>query len=100
MQKGERLLTDLLHLAELLQKNSVEHDGGFALLRWYADQVSQDSMVTIVNRNNALESEKDLVQVSTLHKSKGLEYDIVFMPFTGLYQKPRDCLYHDPEQQS
>ncbi|MEI6897297.1 MAG: exodeoxyribonuclease V subunit beta [Psychromonas sp.] len=96
--KGERLLTDLLHLAELLQKNSVEHDGGFALLRWFADQVSQ------VNGDNSeqkqrLESEKDLIQVSTLHKSKGLEYDIVFMPFTGLYQKPRDCLYHDPEQQ-
>tara|TARA_R110001583_G_scaffold16561_15_gene67879 strand:- start:18675 stop:22352 length:3678 start_codon:yes stop_codon:yes gene_type:complete len=95
--KGERLLTDLLHLSELLQKNSVEHDGGFALMRWFAEQVSQ------VNGDNSeqkqrLESEKDLIQVSTLHKSKGLEYDIVFMPFTGLYQKPRDCLYHDPEQ--
>ncbi|PKF63586.1 exodeoxyribonuclease V subunit beta [Psychromonas sp. psych-6C06] len=96
--KGERLLTDLLHLTELLQKNSVEHDGGFALLRWFADQVTQ------VNSDNSeqkqrLESEKDLIQVSTLHKSKGLEYDIVFMPFTGLYQKPRDCLYHDPDKQ-
>jgi len=96
--KGERLLTDLLHLAELLQKNSVEHDGGFALLRWFTEQVNQ------LNGDNSeqkqrLESEKDLIQVSTLHKSKGLEYDIVFMPFTGLYQKPRDCLYHDPDQQ-
>lgn len=94
--KGERLLTDLLHLTELLQKNSVEFDGGFSLLRWFADQVTQD------NGNNSeqkqrLESEKDLVQVSTLHKSKGLEYDIVLMPFTGLFQKSRDCLYHDPE---
>jgi len=93
--KGERLLTDLLHLTELLQKNSVEHDGGFALLRWFTDQVHQ------VNGDNSeqkqrLESEKDLIQVSTLHKSKGLEYDIVFMPFTGLHQKPRECYYHDP----
>jgi exodeoxyribonuclease V beta subunit len=95
--KGERLLTDLLHLGELLQKHSVEHDGGFALMRWFSEQVSQ------VNGDNSeqkqrLESEKDLIQVSTLHKSKGLEYDIVFMPFTGLHQKARDCLYHDPEQ--
>ena len=95
--KGERLLTDLLHLTELLQKNSVEHDGGFSLLRWFAEQVNQ------LNGDNneqkqRLESEKDLVQVSTLHKSKGLEYDIVFMPFTGLHQKARDCLYHDPDQ--
>lgn len=96
--KGERLLTDLLHLAELLQKNSVEHDGGFALLRWFADQVNQANGDNSEQKQR-LESEKDLIQVSTLHKSKGLEYDIVFMPFTGLHQKPRDCLYHDPDQQ-
>lgn len=95
--KGERLLTDLLHLAELLQKNSVQHDGGFALIRWFADQVNQANGDNSEQKQR-LESEKDLVQVSTLHKSKGLEYDIVFMPFTGLYQQPRDCLYHDPNQ--
>lgn len=96
-KKGERLLTDLLHLCELLQKNSAEHDGGFSLLRWYGEQVAQlhgDNS----EQKQRLESEKDLVQVSTLHKSKGLEYDIVFMPFTGLYQKARDCIYHDPEK--
>lgn len=92
--KGERLITDLLHLAELLQQNSVEHDGGFSLLRWFGYQVKGDNS----EQKQRLESEKDLVQVSTLHKSKGLEYDIVFMPFTGLYQKPRDCLYHDPDR--
>ncbi|WP_022939763.1 exodeoxyribonuclease V subunit beta [Psychromonas hadalis] len=96
-RKGERLLTDLLHLCELLQKNSAEHDGGFSLLRWYGEQVTQISGDNSEQKQR-LESEKDLVQVSTLHKSKGLEYDIVFMPFTGLYQKPRDCLYHDPNQ--
>lgn len=96
-KKGERLLTDLLHLAELLQKNSVEHDGGFALLRWYAEQVEQANGDNSEQKQR-LESEKDLIQVSTLHKSKGLEYDIVFMPFTGLYKKPKDCMYHDPAQ--
>ena len=96
--QGERSLTDVLHLAELLQKNSVDYDGDFALLRWFSQQIKQaddDSG----EQKQRLESEKDLVQVSTLHKSKGLEYDIVFMPFTGLYQKARECLYHDPERQ-
>ncbi|MCP5077076.1 MAG: exodeoxyribonuclease V subunit beta [Psychromonas sp.] len=95
--KGERLLTDLLHLSELLQKNSVEFDGGFSLLRWFAEQVTQSNGDNSEQKQR-LESEKDLVQVSTLHKSKGLEYDIVFMPFTGLFQKARDCMYHDPER--
>lgn len=94
--QGERLLTDVLHLAELLQKNSVDHDGEFALLRWFGEQIKQGNSGESEQKQR-LESEKDLVQVSTLHKAKGLQYDIVFMPFTGLYQKPQACLYHDPE---
>ncbi len=96
-KQGERALTDLLHLSELLQKNSVEYDGEFALLRWFADkvQINADDADDAGEHKQRLESESDLVQVSTLHKSKGLEYDIVFMPFTGIYQKPRDCLYHE-----
>ena len=94
--QGERSLTDVLHLAELLQKNSVDYDGNFALLRWFSVQINEKNGEA-GEQKQRLESEKDLVQVSTLHKSKGLEYDIVFMPFTGLYQKARDCLYHDPE---
>ncbi|MFT6924969.1 MAG: exodeoxyribonuclease V beta subunit [Psychromonas sp.] len=95
--QGERLLTDVLHLAELLQKNSVDYDGEFALLRWFSEQIKQGNSGESEQKQR-LESEKDLVQVSTLHKAKGLEYDIVFMPFTGLYQKPHECLYHDPEK--
>jgi len=97
--QGERLLTDVLHLAELLQKNSVDHDGEFALLRWFSEQIKQGNSGESEQKQR-LESEKDLIQVSTLHKAKGLEYDIVFMPFTGLYQKPQACLYHDPDQQN
>ncbi|MGB5444753.1 MAG: exodeoxyribonuclease V subunit beta [Psychromonas sp.] len=95
--QGERLLTDVLHLAELLQKNSVDHDGEFALLRWFSEQIKQNNSEESEQKQR-LESERDLLQVSTLHKSKGLEYDIVFMPFSGLYQKPRVCLYHDPDK--
>ena len=94
--QGERALTDLLHLAELLQKNSVEYEGHFALLRWFSAQVTETNGEA-GEQKQRLESERDLVQVSTLHKSKGLEYDIVFMPFAGIKQKIWDCLYHDPD---
>ncbi|WP_350629989.1 3'-5' exonuclease, partial [Pseudoalteromonas sp. Q36-MNA-CIBAN-0048] len=33
-----------------------------------------------------------------MHKSKGLEYDIVFIPFSGLYREPKECLFHDQQQ--
>jgi len=94
---GERLLTDLLHLAELLQKNSMVYEGSFALLRWFSEQISHAKNEQ-GEQKQRLESEKSLVQVSTLHKSKGLEYDIVFIPFSGLYREPKECLFHDQQQ--
>lgn len=95
--QGERSLTDLLHLAELLQKNSMVYEGSFALLRWFSEQIN-NAKSEQGEQKQRLESEKELVQVSTLHKSKGLEYDIVFIPFSGLYREPKECLFHDAKQ--
>jgi exodeoxyribonuclease V beta subunit len=77
---GERRLTNLLHLAELLQTASRELDGEQALIRWFAEQVAGageggDERVL------RLESDAELVKVITVHKSKGLEYPLVYLPF-------------------
>lgn len=77
---GERRLTNLLHLAELLQEASSTLDGERALVRWLAGQLQQEAAAAdeqIVR----LESDADLVQIVTVHKSKGLEYPVVFLPF-------------------
>ena len=79
-QDGERALTDLLHLAELLQHASVALDGEHALIRHLAEQRA-DAENGDDARKLRLESDADLVQVVTVHKSKGLEYPLVFLPF-------------------
>ena len=81
---GERVLTDLLHLAELLQQASLLLDGEQALIRYLAEQCQEAGGG---GRDDArqirLESDADLVQVVTVHKSKGLEYPLVFLPFAA-----------------
>lgn len=79
---GERRLTNVLHLAELLQNASQTLDGEQALIRWLAQAVheagqGQDADEQILR----LESDEALVQVITIHKSKGLEYSVVCVPF-------------------
>ncbi|MEY2875246.1 MAG: exodeoxyribonuclease subunit beta, partial [Pseudomonadota bacterium] len=79
---GERRLTNLLHLGELLQAASAQLDGEQAQIRWLAEQIhgfggAGDERVV------RLESDAELVQVVTVHKSKGLEYPVVFMPFAS-----------------
>jgi exodeoxyribonuclease V beta subunit len=76
---GERRLTNLLHLAELLHQAATQHPAPEALLRWLqaqqADGRSDDASQL------RLESDRHLVQIITIHKSKGLEYGVVFCPF-------------------
>ncbi|SDO97494.1 exodeoxyribonuclease V subunit beta [Pseudomonas jinjuensis] len=74
---GERSLTNLLHLAEWLQREAVELDGEHALLRVLAEQLENPSSEEILR----LESDADLIKVVTIHKSKGLEYPLVLLPF-------------------
>ena len=77
---GERQVSDLLHLAELLQKASTELDGEQALIRHLQEQnTSPDENSDL--QQLRLESDRQLVQVVTIHKSKGLEYPLVFLPF-------------------
>ena len=81
----ERLLTDVLHLAELLQQASAQLDGEHALIRWLAEQ-REDRTSDNEARKLRLESDADLVKVVTVHKSKGLEYPLVFLPFATAFR--------------
>lgn len=76
---AERVLTNLFHLADICSK--VERDQSmlpYALNEWFARQQSdpdQDDERTLL-----LESDQNLVKISTVHVSKGLEFPIVFCP--------------------
>ena len=83
---GERSLTNLLHLAELLQQASRQLEGEQALIRWLAEQIA-DEGGSGDERVLRLESDAELVKVVTVHKSKGLEYPLVYLPFAVTVRK-------------
>lgn len=93
---GERRLTNFLHLGELLQQVSCELDGEYALLRWLGEAASrpdgQDAEQVL-----RLESERKLVQIVTIHKSKGLEYPLVFLPFICSHRAADTPLFHEAD---
>lgn len=90
--EGERRLTNVLHLAELLQAAAAQADGEHALVRWLAAQVSgteeAEGAGDADERVLRLESDADLVTVVTIHKSKGLEYPLVMLPFAAIAREP------------
>ncbi|OQA32037.1 MAG: RecBCD enzyme subunit RecB [Betaproteobacteria bacterium ADurb.Bin341] len=76
---GERRLTNWLHLAELLQQQAALNPAPDALVRWLAAQRSEGEGGEVAQLR--LESDRNLVHIVTIHKSKGLEYEFVFCPF-------------------
>ncbi|MGM0546156.1 MAG: exodeoxyribonuclease V subunit beta [Bacteroidota bacterium] len=98
---GERRLTNLMHLGELLEEESGRHgEGARGLLHWLARKRKD----TDENKNRdeeqlRLESDEDLVKIVTMHKSKGLQYPIVFCPYLSFGPRIQDkgwaITYHD-----
>ncbi|MGB7800732.1 exodeoxyribonuclease V subunit beta [Buttiauxella sp.] len=91
---GERRLTDILHISELLQEEASQTDSEHALVRWLAQQVAEPDS-NAFSQQLRLESDRHLVQVVTIHKSKGLEYPLVWLPFIANYRAQSSGLYHD-----
>ena len=78
---GERRLTNVLHLIELLHAACVENRLGIdGLIKWLARQISPGGEVR-EEHELRLESDEDAVRIVTIHKSKGLEYGVTFCPF-------------------
>ena len=81
---GERTMTDLLHIAELLQQAAGKLDGEQALIRYLRDKIYHPGDESSDEQTVRLESDSELVQIVTVHKSKGLEYPLVFLPFSSI----------------
>jgi exodeoxyribonuclease V beta subunit len=81
---GERSLTNLLHLEELLSEAEREEKlGAQGLCRWLALRIADPQSRPREGDELRLESDGGAVRVITCHKSKGLEFPIVFAPFFG-----------------
>ena len=93
---GERRLTDILHLSELLQEAATQLESEHALVRWLNQQVAEPD-TNASSQQMRLESDKHLVQIVTIHKSKGLEYPLVWLPFIARFRKEKQAFYHDRE---
>ncbi len=99
LEDGERRLTNLRHLAELLQETeSRNHFSPEMLVDWLSQTIAAGESGEEAELR--LESDEDGVQLVTIHRSKGLEYPIVYCPYLclgggGTSRQPFVSL-HDP----
>ena len=99
---GERRLTNLLHLAELLHRLCEESRMGMGgLVKRLGEQIRNRNAGREEEYELRLERDEKAVRIVTVHRSKGLEYDIVFCPYSWRsqeIQKNDDLIFHEKDR--
>ncbi len=79
-RRGERRLTNLLHLAEWLQARDNDVDGETALIHHLHLTMTEGRDQQEIR----LEQDSEMVRIVTIHGAKGLQYPVVFLPFIAI----------------
>ncbi len=101
----ERAMTNFYHLVELISQTLLKRQlSPDTLFKWYTDQLSKElrdqAPGNMKSDELRLESDKQAVAIVTIHKSKGLEYPVVYLPYLWDGSSGRQNthpLFHDPE---
>ncbi|HTE58882.1 MAG TPA: UvrD-helicase domain-containing protein [Solirubrobacteraceae bacterium] len=101
---GERTMTDLRHVGQLLHAAATtEQLGTTALTAWLRRRIAEAAQDTSdEDRSRRLESDAEAVQVLTIHRSKGLEFPVVYCPDlwepTWITEESVPVAFHDPDR--
>ncbi len=81
LPSGERKLTNYLHITELISREFIKnHQRLSSLIGWLSGKIENSTTIISDDEILRLESDEKAVTILTIHKSKGLEFDIVFCP--------------------
>jgi exodeoxyribonuclease V beta subunit len=102
---GERAVTNYRHLCELIERRPKGCLLGEGLNLWFDRQCehARDGREDEDDTELRIKSDAEGVLVLTMHKSKGLEFDIVFCPYlwhVSADSRRKTCsLFHDPKNE-
>jgi exodeoxyribonuclease V beta subunit len=85
LRGGERRLTNLRQISELLAMAEREHPGMEMLIAWLNSNIAEPDNSSDEHKLR-LETDENLVTIMSYHRSKGLEFPVLFLPFIHMAQ--------------
>jgi exodeoxyribonuclease V beta subunit len=79
--EAERRLTDLEHIIELLNGQLGGRRAPVSAVLRALDELKETMNTEAEAQKRRIDTDRDVIQITTMHSSKGLEYPIVLMPF-------------------
>ena len=85
---GQRAITNYPHTMELLHRAEVQSAlSARELISWFARKYR--GAIPRPMNTSSVESDENAVQITTIHKCKGLSYGIVFAPFLSMTRRKK-----------
>ena len=94
-ENGNRKLTNLMHLSELLQEESRIFHNPYSLINFLTQRINQRVNSCSIKEQIRIDSDASLVRITTIHKSKGLQYPFIWLPFISDFKESTTGFYHD-----
>ncbi|MEP6597111.1 MAG: UvrD-helicase domain-containing protein, partial [Ginsengibacter sp.] len=98
-ENGERVITNLYQLIELLYKTQTSNKlSPMDLIYWFKRGMEKDDAEGD-EYEQRIENDEEAVKIVTIHSSKGLQYDIVLAPFLDFTERKKEdiCSFRDPD---
>ncbi|MFI4819082.1 MAG: exodeoxyribonuclease V subunit beta [Enterobacterales bacterium] len=92
IKEGYKKLTNLINLSELLQKESINLENKLSIIRLLEEKTYLPNKY-LKSKQLLLENNANIIKIITIHKSKGLEFPIVFLPFVADYRIKKNISY-------
>jgi len=93
--EAERRLTDLEHIIELLNGQLGGRRAPVSAVLRALDELKETMNTEAEAQKRRIDTDRDVIQITTMHSSKGLEYPIVLMPFPKGITSSSVSVYED-----
>ncbi|CAL4322986.1 exodeoxyribonuclease V subunit beta [Buchnera aphidicola] len=95
-KKYKEKISNLIHLGKILEKKSCLRKERSSIISWLKKKINQINDKKKYQQK--LHHNKYVINITTIYKSKGLQYPIIWIPFISNFTHSKKFIFHDKKK--